>query len=94
MSRPEAALAIDASRSKGGIGDGRGNDSRRARVHTTFIALLDIQLALGLALYVLLSPIASQAITDIGAAMRDPQLRFFGVEHIVTPGAVRKGFNP
>lgn len=54
------------------------------RLHTVFIRLLDSQMLLGLLLYFVLSPIASAAMADMGAAMKDPALRFFGVEHITT----------
>ncbi|MBK7641949.1 MAG: hypothetical protein IPJ19_02695 [Planctomycetes bacterium] len=41
----------------------------------------DLQLILGLLLYFVWSPVASQARTDFGAAMKDPTLRFWAVEH-------------
>lgn len=53
------------------------------RVHARFSAALDVQLLLGLALYFLLSPISAAAFADFGAAMKNAQLRFFGVEHFV-----------
>jgi len=43
--------------------------------------LADLQLLLGLALYFVWSPRASQARADFGAAMKDPQLRYWAVEH-------------
>lgn len=54
------------------------------RLHVAFLAALDAQLLLGLSLYFLLSPISAQALADLGAAMKDPPLRFFGVEHSAT----------
>lgn len=42
---------------------------------------LDLQLLLGLALYLGLSPAVSAAEMDFGAAMKDPYLRFWSVEH-------------
>lgn len=42
----------------------------------------DVQLILGLILYFGLSPITSAAFADMKAAMKDPQLRYFAVEHI------------
>lgn len=52
------------------------------RVGTWFTISMDIQLLVGLLLYVVLSPVTQQAFTDFGAAMGDPNLRFFAVEHI------------
>jgi hypothetical protein len=48
-----------------------------------FVASLDVQVLLGLILYGLLSPVTMQALSDMGAAMRDPLLRFWAVEHAV-----------
>ena len=53
------------------------------RAGMLFIAALDIQLLLGLLLYLVLSPTVSNAFRNIGAAMKDPLLRFFLVEHAV-----------
>lgn len=43
---------------------------------------LDVQLLLGLLLYFVLSPFTREAMSDMGAAMRSPGLRFFAVEHV------------
>jgi ABC-type uncharacterized transport system permease subunit len=43
---------------------------------------LDIQMLLGLMLYFVLSPFTAEAMRDFGAAMRNPGLRFFAVEHL------------
>jgi hypothetical protein len=51
------------------------------RIGKLFVGSLDIQLLLGLILYVVLSPTVSTAFRNIGGAMRDPVLRFFLVEH-------------
>ena len=48
-----------------------------------FMTLLDIQMLLGLLLYLVLSPFTAEAMKDFGAAMRNPGLRFFAVEHVV-----------
>jgi hypothetical protein len=45
--------------------------------------VLDIQMLLGLLLYLVLSPSTIVAMQDFGAAMRNPPLRFFAVEHLV-----------
>jgi hypothetical protein len=46
-----------------------------------FVTALGIQGALGLLLYLWLSPIPRGAVHDLGAAMRMPMLRFWIVEH-------------
>ena len=43
---------------------------------------LDVQLLLGVLLYVALSPFTAEAMRDFGAAMKNPGLRFFAVEHV------------
>jgi hypothetical protein len=43
---------------------------------------LDVQMLLGLLLYFALSPFTTEAMQNFGAAMRNPQLRFWAVEHI------------
>ena len=50
---------------------------------TTFTSLLDVQLLIGLVLYLFLSPLTSTAFNDFGAAMKNPDLRFYAVEHIL-----------
>ena len=52
-----------------------------ARPGLLFMIGLDLQLLLGLVLYVGLSPITSVALQDFGAAMRTGSLRFWAVEH-------------
>ncbi len=48
-----------------------------------FVATLDLQFLLGLALYVFLSPYTLAAREDLRAAMKNSLLRFFAVEHLV-----------
>lgn len=45
------------------------------------VIALDIQLILGLLLYSVLSPITTGAFSSFGAGMKDPQIRFYLVEH-------------
>jgi heme A synthase len=45
---------------------------------------LDVQMLLGLLLYLALSPNAAAILDHFGAAMKDPALRFWAVEHIST----------
>jgi Na+/H+-dicarboxylate symporter len=47
-----------------------------------FMISCDIQLLIGLLLYVWYSPITTSAFTDFGAAMKNPEQRFWAVEHI------------
>jgi len=47
-----------------------------------FMIVLDLQMLLGLLLYLVLSPFTAEAMRDFGAAMRTPALRFFAVEHL------------
>jgi hypothetical protein len=47
-----------------------------------FTGAVDLQLLLGLILYIFLSPITREAFGDFAEAMRNAPLRFFAVEHI------------
>jgi hypothetical protein len=47
-----------------------------------FTSIMDIQLLTGLALYFFLSPLTKIAFSDMGAAMKNADLRFYAVEHI------------
>ncbi len=44
---------------------------------------MDIQLLVGLILYAFVSPLTKAAFADFGAAMRNADLRFYAVEHIL-----------
>jgi hypothetical protein len=46
-----------------------------------FTIAMDVQFLLGILLYGMLSPVTRRAFADFGAAMADPELRFFAVEH-------------
>ena len=46
-----------------------------------FMSSLHLQLLVGLAMYLFLSPITAQALSDFGAAMKEPVLRYWSVEH-------------
>jgi Na+-driven multidrug efflux pump len=47
-----------------------------------YVGSLHLQLLIGLVLYFFLSPITKVAMSDMGRAMKDAVLRFWGVEHI------------
>lgn len=46
-----------------------------------FVMALDTQVLIGILLYAFLSPFTHQAFGDFGAAMKNPGLRFWAVEH-------------
>jgi hypothetical protein len=62
----------------------------RGRVWTTaddavgkwYVIGLDVQTLIGLVLYAFLSPVTQAAFSDMGAAMKEPALRFFAIEHL------------
>ena len=53
------------------------------RAGQLFVGMLDLQLLIGIALYLVFSPITRAAFQDFGAAMASPILRFWAVEHIL-----------
>lgn len=54
-----------------------------ARASRLFVISLDLQVLLGLLLYLVLSPFTKQAMSDMGAAMKVGALRFWVVEHLL-----------
>jgi hypothetical protein len=54
------------------------------RLGLIYTALMDTQLLVGLILYIFLSPLTRAALADLGAAMKEPTLMFFAIEHIFT----------
>ena len=58
-----------------------GYSSFQSRWSLVFLSSLHLQLLVGLLLYFVLSPITVQALSNFGAAMKDPVLRFWAVEH-------------
>ncbi|MGE0823122.1 MAG: hypothetical protein AB7G75_15660 [Candidatus Binatia bacterium] len=53
------------------------------RLHVAVVASFDIQFTLGLLLYVFLSPLPRMFFADMSTNMKDPTLRFFGLDHAV-----------
>ncbi len=51
------------------------------RLHVALVATFDTQLALGLLLYIFLSPLLWTFFANLSADIKDPTLRFFGLEH-------------
>jgi hypothetical protein len=64
------------------LGTAGGALARAERWGRIFIIALDAQMLLGLLLYGLYSPYTAAAMKDFGAAMREPVLRFWAVEHV------------
>lgn len=60
----------------------RGWSRRDDRLASLFTMTLDVQVVLGLLLYFFLSPFTTAALDDFGAAMKNPGLRFWAVEHV------------
>ena len=58
-----------------------GATNKRLALFTTIMA--DIQLLLGLVLYVGFSALTKTAMQDFGQAMATPELRFYAVEHVL-----------
>jgi uncharacterized membrane protein len=52
------------------------------RLSLIFTISLDVQVLLGLLLYVVFSPLTTAAFANFGAAMADSEMRFWLVEHI------------
>ena len=67
------------------VGASRGSDWTQAddRTGFWFSMVLDLQVLLGLILYIFLSPFTHAAFRNIGEAMGNRALRFWMVEHIV-----------
>lgn len=53
------------------------------RFSVFYIASVHSQFLIGVILYIFLSPITKAAFQDFGAAMKNPDLRFFAVEHLM-----------
>jgi hypothetical protein len=52
------------------------------RLGMLYPMMMDIQLLIGLILYFFASPLTAKFLQNIGGAMQDPNLRFFGFEHV------------
>jgi hypothetical protein len=63
----------------------RADTSERPRGRwwdTFFMLALDLQVLFGLLLYFGLSPFTREAMTNVGAALRNPGLRFWAITHV------------
>ena len=77
-----AALAAVA-RAIGGVNTRRPWTPLDDRASLWFVSSMDLQMLLGLLLYLWLSPVTRSAFIDMAAAMRESSIRFFAVEHPV-----------
>jgi hypothetical protein len=77
------AALVAVARAIGGVSTRRPWTPVDDRAGLWLTAALDLQLLLGLILYVVLSPVTKSAFVDMAAAMREAPIRFFAVEHPV-----------
>ena len=73
--------AVVALQAIGGVVAGRPYRARGGRLARIFVAVVDLQLLIGLSLYTVLSPIARAAMQAPGAAMRSAGSRYWLLEH-------------
>ena len=76
------ALILGIMATFAALTDRSAGQSTTDRWSLFFMMVLDIQMLLGLLLYLVLSPFTASALNDFGAAMRNPALRFWAVEHV------------
>lgn len=60
---------------------GREWSARDERWQVGLVAAVDLQFTLGLVLYLFLSPFSRAFLADIAHSIKEPTLRFFGLEH-------------
>jgi hypothetical protein len=77
------AAVLAVGRAIAGLVSSRPWGSSDDRVGRFFTIAVDTQMLVGLILYGVLSPITYAAFADMGAAMKNPTLRFYAVEHVV-----------
>jgi hypothetical protein len=77
------AAVIAVGRALAGTAQGRPWTPADDTTTRWFGTSLDLQMLIGLVLYFFLSPFTMAAWSDIGAAMRDPTVRFTVIEHQV-----------
>ena len=51
------------------------------RLHQAFVGVVDLQFTLGVWMYLVTSPVSHAFFADFGAGVKQPVLRFFGLEH-------------
>jgi hypothetical protein len=77
------AAVYALGRAIGGARSGRPWAAADDQAGRLLVTLFDLQLLIGLVLYTALSPLTQMAFSDFGAAMRQPDLRYWAVEHIL-----------
>lgn len=65
-----------------GLGGARAWGQRERVAASSFTGFMYLQLIVGLSLYIGVSPYMRGILDNFGAALKDPQARFFAVEHI------------
>lgn len=76
------ALAVTLLAAVAGAVRGAEWSGRCERLRRGFLAALDTQMLLGLTLYLVLSPLSRTGWSDLGAALQNPAIRFFTIEHV------------
>lgn len=66
-----------------GLMNERKYSAKDLKINTIFIAFLHTQLLLGFILYAGVSPMMQNIFADFGGAMKNKDLRFWAVEHMV-----------
>ena len=77
------ALLVAVARAIGGVNTRRPWTPVDDRAGAWATGTLDLQMLLGLILYIFLSPVTKSAFVDMAAAMQAAPIRFFAVEHPV-----------
>lgn len=77
-----AAALVALARAMGGWSSGRPWTPTDEKAGRFFLLFFDIQVLIGLLLYVGFSPITQAAFADFGGAMGNTVMRFWAVEHI------------
>jgi hypothetical protein len=68
----------------GGLRTSGAWSPKHERLQKIFLGVLDTQFLLGLVLWFFLSPVTAAARANMAVAMKDAQLRYFAVEHLLT----------
>ena len=77
-----AVAVVALFRAFGGWSTGRPWTPTDEKIGKNFILFFDVQIVIGLLLYVGFSPITQAAFRDFGAAMGNSVMRFWAVEHL------------
>jgi hypothetical protein len=78
------ALAAGVGATLAAFNTRSGGRDRAETLGLVLMIVLDLQMLLGLALYLALSPTTAAIFNNFGGAMRDPVARFWAVEHVTT----------